>query len=88
MQAVSLSTMNSHVCIVQLMPSKKRVFASVMSNSNLMKHLVVTCRHKICGYAGDSVSSATKEGDEATTSKQIKLNFFPPQTLITQTELN
>lgn len=37
---------------------------------------------------GDNVISTTKGGDRTTTSKQVKLYFSPPQTLITQTELN
>ncbi len=73
-----------------LCPGRKSLSASVASNSNLMKHL--TSSHAatkiVAKNAGDNVSSATKGGDGAMTSKQIKLDFSPPQTLITQAELN
>ncbi len=58
-----------------LCPGRKSLSASVSSNSNLKKHL--TSSHtatKIVAKNTDNVSSTTKGGDGATTSKQLKLD--------------
>ncbi len=60
-----------------LCPGRKSLSASVASNSNLMKHL--TSSHaaiKIVAKNADNVSSATKGGDGATTSKQLNLDWY------------
>ncbi len=57
------------------MPRKKESLRVGGSNSNLMKHL--TSSHaatKIVAKNADNMNSATKAGDGATTSKQLKLD--------------
>ncbi len=60
-----------------LCPVRKSLSKSVASNSNLMKHLTssLAATKIVAKNASDNVSSATKGGDGATTSKQIKLDW-------------
>ncbi len=66
-----------------LCPGRKSLSPSVASNSNLMKHL--TSSHaatNIVAKNADNVSSATKG---ATTSKQLKLDWYIVQYYIEST---
>lgn len=81
-----------------LCPGAKCLSTSVVSNSNLMKHLstahastTLVAENTVDSRPGvANVSSANKEGHGATPYKQLKLDFSAPasQKLVTQTELN
>lgn len=87
-----------------LCPGAKSLSTSVVSNSNLMKHLStahastkLVAKNTVVDIVDDdsrpsvgNVSSAYKEGHGATPSKQLKLDFSAPasQKPVTQTELN
>ncbi len=69
-----------------LCPGRKSLSVSVASNSNLIKHL--TSSHaatQIVAKNADNVSSTTKEGDGAMTSKQLKLDWYIVQYYIEST---
>ena len=62
---------------------------SVVSNSNLMKHLTTThAAIKLVAKNTNSDDDTATDGHSATPSKQQKLDFTPPQKLVTPTELN
>lgn len=74
-----------------LCPGTKRLSASVVSNSNLLKHL--TSSHPRTKRAAKSVSFGdpdTQQGDDegGTSSKQAKLDFSDQAKRVTQSELN
>ncbi len=79
---------NKNVYVMcNLCPGRKSLSVSVASNSNLKKHL--TSSHAatkiVAKNAGDNVSSATKGGDRAVTSEQLKLDWYIVQYYIEST---